>query len=32
MIKLFSGTTRHHHLGAMDEMFRLRKRVFHDLL
>jgi N-acyl-L-homoserine lactone synthetase len=32
MIKLFSGTTRHHHLGAMEEMFRLRKRVFHDLL
>jgi acyl homoserine lactone synthase len=32
MIKLFSGTTRHHHLRAMDEMFRLRKRVFHDLL
>jgi acyl homoserine lactone synthase len=32
MIRLFSGTTRHLHLGAMDEMFRLRKRVFHDLL
>lgn len=32
MIKLFSGTTRHHHLTAMDEMFRLRKKVFHDLL
>lgn len=32
MIKLFSGALRHHHLGAMDEMFRLRKRVFHDLL
>jgi len=32
MIKLYSGTTRHHHFGAMDEMYRLRKRVFHDLL
>lgn len=32
MIKLFSGAQRHHHLSAMDEMFRLRKKVFHDLL
>jgi N-acyl-L-homoserine lactone synthetase len=32
MIRLFSGARRHHHPSAMDDMFRLRKRVFHDRL
>lgn len=32
MIKLFNGVNRHQHPGAMDAMFRLRKKVFHDLL
>lgn len=32
MIRLYSGSNHQHHPDPMDEMFRLRKRVFHDLL
>ncbi|TCL73496.1 acyl-homoserine-lactone synthase [Rhizobium sp. BK251] len=32
MIKLFNGSNRRQHPRAMDDMFRLRKRVFNDLL
>ncbi|MBP1857054.1 acyl-homoserine-lactone synthase [Rhizobium herbae] len=32
MIRIFNSNTGKHHPRDLDEMFRLRKRVFHDLL
>ncbi len=32
MIRILNGKTRAQHPAAVDDMFRLRKRVFHDFL
>ena len=32
MIRILNGKTRAQHPQAVDDMFRLRKRVFHDFL